>query len=786
MSDINNNFLILKRINDKLRVIGKLSPTNDALGFEVIKNGLEDEARLLKKEILKFKEKNKEIISGSKEIDTVIKYLESIDYIIEPEPDSNQIQIQGILEGGSDFSQKISGSRSAYHQDIERSIQESISRVPRMMAEKAYADFLEKYQAKNYNDAVGVLYKNPPDFFLRYSGSEKEVIIHHLYTMIKGNLIDEAVIAFKCLIGFDDGLYSLDPEFIEKFITVYQSDLSKEEVSVFDVYLAYSFNKRNLKTKAYVKFKYIVDTSSLSKIIARGYLGLFRVSDISDPDSIEFLSKAADFFRQSGELPLASQCHAGIAKVKSKTSLNEALHHLDVSVKLIGDKQKSPSITNLEILTDAAAQRISLSQYKEALDQLLPVIDQYMGVYGAEYSLAIAINTAITAANSIGRADQADELSNKLTLVERNLKNDDYFLRKRIAKCLESNDDEALKAIEKECESKPKELCLIKVIIGSRENQSFDKALEYLDEAKNIAEKNHIVDLLEISSIALANLFKENDDKKALKIYKSVLSNNPFNFTARQNTLALLFKAELWVDAINLLEEQIKLLGELPNMLLLYGEALSKIKDKKAYGILIKAKHATDDKVVHNKIEHLIASLPTDLINDEFISNDMVNPISLECFEGALEELSNFIANDKRMSFWTLDKKSQKHKWRARPESLAQDLTHTFLKSKFGNQIKVFEEVGAGAGRIDLFLQLSSKLEVVLELKMCGSTYSSTYVKDGVPQIVHYMKNKETHIGYLVVFDSRSRDQGKDFQDIIIYETYSVSPIVIDVRSEAK
>jgi hypothetical protein len=88
-------------------------------------------------------------------------------------------------------------------------------------------------------------------------------------------------------------------------------------------------------------------------------------------------------------------------------------------------------------------------------------------------------------------------------------------------------------------------------------------------------------------------------------------------------------------------------------------------------------------------------------------------------------------------------------------------LLHTFLKGRFLEQVNVFEELDSGAGRLDLYVQLRGGLTAILELKMCGGGYSSNYAASGETQLVHYMKNRDSKLGYLVVFDARSRDFGK-------------------------
>jgi len=67
----------------------------------------------------------------------------------------------------------------------------------------------------------------------------------------------------------------------------------------------------------------------------------------------------------------------------------------------------------------------------------------------------------------------------------------------------------------------------------------------------------------------------------------------------------------------------------------------------------------------------------------------------------------------------------------------------------------------AGAGRIDLYVKLVGNISVVVEIKMCGLGYSSRYAASGEPQITHYMKNRNTNLGYLLVFDGRTTSNGK-------------------------
>jgi hypothetical protein len=47
---------------------------------------------------------------------------------------------------------------------------------------------------------------------------------------------------------------------------------------------------------------------------------------------------------------------------------------------------------------------------------------------------------------------------------------------------------------------------------------------------------------------------------------------------------------------------------------------------------------------------------------------------------------------------------------RKRYPAVAEDLLHTFLKARFGDRVEIFEEVGTGAGRLDLYVKLEGGL----------------------------------------------------------------------------
>ena len=139
---------------------------------------------------------------------------------------------------------------------------------------------------------------------------------------------------------------------------------------------------------------------------------------------------------------------------------------------------------------------------------------------------------------------------------------------------------------------------------------------------------------------------------------------------------------------------------------------------------------------------------------------------------------------DVRMRFWVTDGKAKK--WTPSPEAVAQTIVRSFLAAKFGARIHVFEEVAVGAGRLDVYVLGAGGFSAILELKMLGDPYTTTYAFSGKEQIVHYMEQKKCQLGYLLIFDGRARDFGKGLKPVELVGTATVMVSFIDMRTSVK
>ena len=83
-------------------------------------------------------------------------------------------------------------------------------------------------------------------------------------------------------------------------------------------------------------------------------------------------------------------------------------------------------------------------------------------------------------------------------------------------------------------------------------------------------------------------------------------------------------------------------------------------------------------------------------------------------------------------------------------------------------------------------MKFGNGLAAVIELKMCGKGYTSTYAASGEEQICHYLENRDTSRGYLVVFDARMNDFGKPLLKSKVVKTFTLAEFFIDLRPKVK
>lgn len=289
--------------------------------------------------------------------------------------------------------------------------------------------------------------------------------------------------------------------------------------------------------------------------------------------------------------------------------------------------------------------------------------------------------------------------------------------------------------------------------------------------------------MLPIQQSVVGLLYRMGHIDRTITWLKRILADHPFDQKAGQDLVNCLWRTKQWGEAAIFLRKQIDLAGKMPGLLFAYGKSLFEAGD------MTGAIGALTDSIALLKDDNGLKKTAMELREQALRAGGTTlppkppsppaGPVTREEFEAALEEFGKFIAARKRMEFWRAA--DSDHTWVASPERLAQNFLHTFLQARFGERIEIFEELDAGAGRLDLYVRLIGGLSIIVELKMCGFGYTSTYAAAGEEQITHYMENRRSHLGYLVVFDARLDDFG---EKLLSGSTglHTVIEIFIDVR----
>jgi tetratricopeptide (TPR) repeat protein len=269
--------------------------------------------------------------------------------------------------------------------------------------------------------------------------------------------------------------------------------------------------------------------------------------------------------------------------------------------------------------------------------------------------------------------------------------------------------------------------------------------------------------------------------------FRKILSADALDSFALNALIDCLWRQEKWGDAVIFLRKQVELRGELPGLAFGLGKSQFEAGDlSNAVTTLTRLIKALDnDHPIHKAaVDFRERALQLGGAISAMPAPRVLGPVTREDFDGALNDFSLFVAAEKRMRFWVADGNGG-HRWVASPEARAQDFLHTFLKSRFGSRVEIFEEIGAGAGRLDLYVRAEGGFSIILELKMCGNPYSSDYAAKGEGQIKHYMENRRTYIGYLIVFDARIRLFGEHLLPSIS-SPYTIFEKIVDVRNRVQ
>jgi tetratricopeptide (TPR) repeat protein len=441
-----------------------------------------------------------------------------------------------------------------------------------------------------------------------------------------------------------------------------------------------------------------------------------------------------------------------------------------------------------DILHERAQHFRKIGNHDEALENAVKAVDCWRKLVGCEDHLMASLHLAAIEAKALGRIDQSEEFRREAWDIGNKLEDPRTLLGEKLIGLFDNFDEKAAEVLAEQAEQAGDN----ELLAGVRVLQATsDKSLQ-LSQRLRILEVS-LQDIPEGKArepvqMALATeLMNEKLCSRAIKWLRRILAANPLSSWARDALVQCFWETDDWGEAVIFLETQINQFGEMPGLLTAYGKSLLEAGDvSSAIPPLTRAmelfENGSDSHKGANALRERALNLGGTLLSSPSPPKESSLPLTKKELEEALQDFSKFIAAEKRMVFWSKPKGAKDYSWISKPEQTGQNLLHTFLKARFGQRVSVFEELSIGAGRMDILIQSAGGLSVILELKMCGFNYPSSYAASGEEQIFHYMENKDIYLGYLVVFDSRLEIYGEKLIKNGCRDSFTVSELFVDVR----
>jgi tetratricopeptide (TPR) repeat protein len=515
--------------------------------------------------------------------------------------------------------------------------------------------------------------------------------------------------------------------------------------------------------------------------------------DRNNAETRRALQLSADAFLEAGDRQEASKSLMLLFDASVDAEPAEAVEHLNELMSDLDGQGLMDRHVRSAALHARSNRLARLGDHATAFRDACEAVNLRRGLLGADEIYVSSLHLAAVEAHMVGDESAAGAFEEEADALTDKLKLSHFQLVKRVDRLTDSfNAEEAVEALaEAQAAGNIEVIVAIQVLQATLDRALTDtERLQILENTLDLAGavRGHHGMLTSVH-LAMGQLLRRmGQPDRAEKWFVEVLRTDGLDTTALNELVICLWAQEKWGDAALLLGKQLTLRGELPGVAYALGRSQFEAGD-------LSGAVTTLTKVINNtRSDEPMVKVATDLreralklggtLQTVAPAPELVAVTRAE-FEGALDEFARFVAAEKRKRFWVASE-SGGRKWAPSPERLAQDLLHTALKARFAERVDIFEELGAGAGRLDLYAKFAGGLALIVELKMCGgSSYSSAYAASGEEQIKHYMEQRRTYLGYLVVFDGRTKKFG---DRILQFEggAYTVIEKFVDVRNTVR
>lgn len=521
------------------------------------------------------------------------------------------------------------------------------------------------------------------------------------------------------------------------------------------------------------------------------YWNISRKLTDDDPDAAQAARHGADAFIESGDKNAAAKCLMRLSDCRLHTDPAQAIAPLDEALQILDPGQLLYHPTRAAVYHRRAEQHAKLRRFSLAYDDALAAVALWRGLLSMDDQIPKSLILASLAAQQAGQVVEASRLKEEADRLSAELGNERVALANRVFELENRYDrDEAAAALADATRLGDLELMALAIMVRAQH----DGALAEVERLRQLEEiLNKLLAVVPASPVAVSlycaighRLVAMREDQRALVWFEKAFTAAPQRPAARQGIVDCLGRLEAWEDVAYFVAAQINMYGAAPGMTFIYAKAMFKLGEfshafRAARHVLAHAPAGSLLQACAAALAEEVMETAEKILPPQAVPVSIV-PVTLAELEEQLAAFGAFVSGDKRMIFWRKPKDTLEYKWVARPEALAQNLLHTYLKATFPNRIEVYEELGTGAGRLDIYVKLHGGSAAIVELKMCGFGYTESYAAGGEKQITHYMDNRQSSIGYLVVFDARLQNAGQPLKGMPSQGSNTIKTVLVDVR----
>lgn len=718
-------------------------------------------------------------------------------FTIEKLPDSDvQIDIAIDLQSGMGF-----GKHKALHDfaqaddDIGRNIQKAIQRAFDLPAEAHVTSIQEALNQGNHQEATHLVFARKSEYLLF---SNFRPLLDVICRIDQKFLEKEKVNELNRIIVSLSSAQHRDEVACEAAEQLLRYDPTLDQQLGFGLrnLIAVGALKRGERETGLALLRDLLREADQIDADQRGWIwrNLSMALEPNSPEAQRTAQLAVDAFLEAGDKQEAARSIVHLSRLQEHDEPITAIRQFDRMLDLMSNEGILNEEIRANILHGKARKMLEHGNSRAAFQAASDAADLRRGLLGAEEGLISSLHLAAIAARNHGDQQSSDAMDEEANGLEIEIGSEHFSIARRVTALFETwNSEEANSLLDVARHTDDPEIYAgIQVTVACRDPSlsSLQRPGRMEAALKELDQRRASRDTMRPARLAIAQILKERCNfSGAAGWYRKILDDAPLDTTVRQEFIEALWKAEEWGDAAIYLRKQLEAYGDQPGLLYAYGRSLFEAGQlSEAVTALTRALKLADDdpdfqKAIREYRERALelgGSIPPS------IPAAIDAPVALDELRAALKEFAAFVSATKRMDFWRKQDGAKRHEWRMQPERHGQTLLHTYLKATFKERIDIFEEIGVGAGRLDLLIRLAGGVSAIIELKMCGNSYSTEYARSGEDQIEHYMANKTVHIDFLVTFDARQRNNASRLLSHTIGHRNTIEEITIDVRPSVK